>query len=155
MVSNVVIRYNISFCRGSQIMFLELERAEAGSRFPLNDVLSQIPWSPQGLIAAITLQHDSGEVLMLAWMNEEALRETLETQRACYWSRSRKGLWRKGETSGNVQHVKEIRLDCDGDALMLLVDQVGAACHTGRRSCFYNIIEGDQIVVSSSPGRVA
>ncbi|MQT88031.1 phosphoribosyl-AMP cyclohydrolase [Pseudomonas helleri] len=133
-------------------MFFKLEQAEAGSRFALSDVLSQVPWSPQGLIAAIALQHDSGEVLMLAWMNEEALRETLETHRACYWSRTRKGLWRKGETSGNVQHVKEVRLDCDGDALLLLVDQVGAACHTGRRSCFYSVIDGDQVVVTSNPG---
>ncbi|MBF8776301.1 phosphoribosyl-AMP cyclohydrolase [Pseudomonas fulva] len=133
-------------------MFLKLERAEAGTRFALNDVLSQVLWSPQGLIAAIALQHDSGEVLMLAWMNEQALRETIDTQRACYWSRSRNGIWRKGESSGNVQHVKEIRLDCDGDALLLLVDQLGGACHTGRRSCFYNVIEGDQVVVKSSPG---
>lgn len=133
-------------------MFFKLEQAEEGTRFALSDVLRQIPWSPQGLIAAIALQHDSGEVLMLAWMNEDALRETLETHRACYWSRSRKGLWRKGETSGNVQYVKEVRLDCDGDALLLLVDQVGAACHTGRRSCFYNVIDGEQVVVSSNPG---
>lgn len=133
-------------------MFLKLEQARAGSRFALSDVLSQVPWSSQGLVAAIALQHDSGEVLMLAWMNEDALRETLETRRACYWSRSRQGLWRKGETSGHVQHVKEVRLDCDGDALLLLVDQVGAACHTGRRSCFYNVIDGDEVVVTGNPG---
>ncbi len=133
-------------------MFLKLEQAEAGSRFALSDVISQIPWSPQGLVAAIALQHDSGEVLMLAWMNEEALMETLQTQQACYWSRSRRSLWRKGETSGNIQHIKEIRLDCDGDSLLLLVDQVGPACHTGRRSCFYNVIEDDQVVVNCSAG---
>ncbi|WP_426808181.1 phosphoribosyl-AMP cyclohydrolase [Pseudomonas sp. WOUb67] len=132
-------------------MFLKLEQAEAGSRFPLDDVLAQIPWSPQGLVAAVAVQHDSGEVLMLAWMNQAALVETLQTRQACYWSRSRGGLWRKGETSGNVQHVKEVRLDCDGDALLVLVDQVGGACHTGRRSCFYNVIEGDQVVVNSNP----
>lgn len=132
-------------------MFLELEQAEAGSRFPLDDALAQIPWSPQGLVAAVAVQHDSGEVLMLAWMNQAALVETLQTRQACYWSRSRGGLWRKGETSGNVQHVKEVRLDCDGDALLVLVDQVGGACHTGRRSCFYNVIDGDQVVVSSNP----
>ncbi|MGE8047125.1 phosphoribosyl-AMP cyclohydrolase [Pseudomonas monteilii] len=135
-------------------MFLKLEQAAAGTRFPLKEVISQIPWSPQGLVAAVAVQHDSGEVLMLAWMNEEALRETLETQRACYWSRSRRGLWRKGETSGNVQHVKEIRLDCDGDALLLLVDQLGAACHTGRQSCFFNVIDGDQVVVNGGPGEI-
>jgi phosphoribosyl-AMP cyclohydrolase len=136
-------------------MFLKLEQASAGSRFALSDVLSQIPWSPQGLVAAIALQHDSGEVLMLAWMNEAALIETLQTQRACYWSRSRNGLWRKGETSGNVQHVKEVRLDCDGDALLLLVDQVGSACHTGRSSCFYNVIDGDEVVVAGDPRKVS
>ncbi|MCI0915172.1 MULTISPECIES: phosphoribosyl-AMP cyclohydrolase [Pseudomonas] len=135
-------------------MFLTLEQAAADSRFALTDVLRHIPWSPQGLIPAITQQHDSGEVLMLAWMNEEALLETLETRRACYWSRSRGRLWRKGETSGHVQHVHDVRLDCDGDALLVLVDQKGAACHTGRRSCFYNAIQGDQVVVTGNPAQV-
>ncbi|RVU51061.1 phosphoribosyl-AMP cyclohydrolase, partial [Pseudomonas syringae pv. syringae] len=84
---------------------------------------------------------------MLAWMNSTALAETLETGRACYWSRTHKRLWRKGETSGNVQRVIGARLDCDGDAVLLMVDQSGGACHTGRRSCFYNVIEGDEVVV--------
>ena len=90
-----------------------------------------------GLIPAVAQQHDSGEVLMLAWMNRDSLAETLASGRVCYWSRSRARLWRKGETSGQVQHLVELRLDCDGDTLLLLVDQKGVACHTGRRSCFY------------------
>lgn len=89
-----------------------------------------------GLVPAIVQQHDTGEVLMLAWMNDEALHQTLTTQRATYWSRSRRELWIKGETSGHRQWVKEVRLDCDGDTLLVLVDQEGPACHTGARTCF-------------------
>jgi phosphoribosyl-AMP cyclohydrolase len=89
-----------------------------------------------GLVAAVVQQHDTGEVLMLAWMDDEALHRTLTTGRATYWSRSRKNYWVKGDTSGHVQHVHEVRLDCDGDALLVVVDQVGAACHTGDRTCF-------------------
>ena len=92
-----------------------------------------------GLIAAIAQDTDSGEVLMLAWMNAEALQQTIDTGRAIYWSRSRNELWRKGDTSGHHQHVVEIRIDCDQDAVLLKVRQTGAACHTGRRSCFYRI----------------
>ena len=91
----------------------------------------------RGLIPAIAQDASSGEVLMLAWMNRDAVAETLATGRVCYWSRSRGALWRKGETSGQVQRLVEMRLDCDGDALLLLVDQTGVACHTGRRTCFY------------------
>ncbi|MBK5004233.1 phosphoribosyl-AMP cyclohydrolase [Pseudomonas sp. S32] len=132
-------------------MFTTLEHARAGGRFPLADVIGHMPWNDQGLVPAVAVQHDTGEVLMLAWMNRAALHETLHTRRTCYWSRSRQGLWRKGLTSGSVQHVKEVRLDCDGDALLLLVDQVAGACHTGRRSCFYNVIEGDEVVVQGNP----
>ncbi|UFN47496.1 phosphoribosyl-AMP cyclohydrolase [Roseomonas sp. OT10] len=89
-----------------------------------------------GLVAVVAQQHDTGEVLMLAWMNREAVEETLRTGRVTYYSRSRKALWRKGETSGQVQRLRELRLDCDGDAVLALVDQLGVACHTGRRSCF-------------------
>ncbi len=96
-----------------------------------------------GLVPAIAQQHDSGEVLMLAWMNREALMETLATGRVCYWSRSRQRLWRKGETSGQVQHLVELRIDCDGDAILLRVAQTGVACHTGRRSCFYRALKRD------------
>jgi phosphoribosyl-AMP cyclohydrolase len=92
-----------------------------------------------GLVAAIAQDAGTGEVLMLAWMNAEALQLTIDTGRAVYWSRSRKALWRKGDTSGHEQHVDEIRVDCDQDAVLLKVRQTGAACHTGRRSCFYRI----------------
>ena len=100
---------------------------------------------PRGLIPAIAQQHDSGEVLMLAWMNREALAETLASGRVCYWSRSRGRLWRKGESSGQVQRLVGLRLDCDGDTLLLSVDQQGVACHTGRRSCFFHAVRGDRI----------
>ena len=94
-------------------------------------------FDPAGLIPAIAQQHDTGEVLMLAWMNAQSIAETLATGRVCYYSRSRAALWRKGETSGHTQRLIEMRLDCDGDTLLLLVDQTGAACHTGQRSCFF------------------
>ncbi len=93
-----------------------------------------------GLIAAIAQDFETKEVLMLAWMNEEAFQKTIETGEAHYWSRSRQELWRKGATSGHIQHVKEIQIDCDQDAILLLIDQKGAgACHTGRKSCFYRV----------------
>ncbi|MGO3561998.1 phosphoribosyl-AMP cyclohydrolase [Pseudomonas helleri] len=131
--------------------FLDLERAPLGRRKPLRDVLQNIPWNDQGLIAAIAQQHDSGEVMMLAWMNRAALDETLRSGQVCYWSRSRRRLWRKGETSGHVQRLVEARLDCDGDAVLLLVEQQGPACHTGRPNCFYNAIRGDEVVVITAP----
>ena len=90
----------------------------------------------QGLVAAVVQQHGTNEVLMVGWMDDEALHRTLTTGRATYWSRSRGEYWRKGDTSGHVQHVREVRLDCDGDALLVVVDQTGAACHTGDRTCF-------------------
>jgi len=90
----------------------------------------------QGLVAAIVQQHDTGEVLMLGWMDDEALARTLTTGRVTFWSRSRGEYWRKGDTSGHVQHVRSVAVDCDGDALLVRVDQVGAACHTGDRTCF-------------------
>ncbi|HWI34087.1 MAG TPA: phosphoribosyl-AMP cyclohydrolase [Lapillicoccus sp.] len=89
-----------------------------------------------GLVAAVIQQHDTGQVLMVGWMNDEALAQTLRSGRVTFWSRSRQELWRKGDTSGHVQHVKAVALDCDGDALLVKVDQVGPACHTGARSCF-------------------
>lgn len=92
----------------------------------------------KGLIAAIAQEADSNEVLMMAWMNQEALRKTIETRRATYFSRSRNELWIKGETSGNVQEVLEIKFDCDGDAVLLKIKQTGGACHTGQKSCFHN-----------------
>jgi phosphoribosyl-AMP cyclohydrolase len=111
-------------------------------------VVALLRHDPAGLVAAVVQQHDTGEVLMLAWMNDEALRRTLTTGRATYWSRSRGEYWVKGETSGNRQWVREVRLDCDGDALLVLVDQEGAACHTGQRSCFFRslpIVEGSRM----------
>ena len=99
--------------------------------------LGEIKFGPDGLVPVIAQQHDTGEVLMMAWMNRDAVRTSLTEGRACYWSRSRAKLWRKGETSGQVQLLREIRLDCDGDAVLLLVDQTGVACHTGRHSCFF------------------
>lgn len=99
--------------------------------------LAEIRFGPDGLVPAIAQQHDTGEVLMLAWMNRDAVRATLTEGRVCYWSRSRQALWRKGETSGQVQRLRELRLDCDGDTVLLLVEQDGVACHTGRRSCFF------------------
>ena len=133
------------------LSMLDLEGAAVGSRFPLEHVLDALPWNSAGLIAAIAQQHRSGEVLMLAWMNRQALKETLATGQVCYWSRSRQQLWRKGESSGNGQQLIEARLDCDGDAVLLIVDQQGPACHTGRPTCFYNAIDGDYVHILTEP----
>jgi phosphoribosyl-AMP cyclohydrolase len=103
-------------------------------------IAARLKRDPAGLVPAIVQQHDTGEVLMLAWMNDEALRLTLTSGRATYFSRSRGNLWVKGETSGHHQYVKSVALDCDGDALLVQVDQIGAACHTGERTCFHNPI---------------
>ena len=101
-------------------------------------IIDAIKWDDAGLVPAIAQQYDTGRVLMVAWMNREALATTLKEGRAVYWSRSRQKLWRKGEESGHVQHLKELRTDCDSDVLLLQVDQAGGiACHTGRHSCFY------------------
>jgi phosphoribosyl-AMP cyclohydrolase len=118
---------------------------------PTADILSAIAFDADGLVPAIAQQHGTGEVLMLAWMNREAVAETLATGRVCYFSRSRGRLWRKGETSGQVQHLRELRIDCDGDALLLLVDQTGVACHTGRRSCFYRAVRDGTLVEIAAP----
>ncbi len=110
-------------------------------------VLDAIAFDAAGLVPAVAQQHDSGEVLMLAWMNREAVAESLTSGRVCYWSRSRQRLWRKGETSGQTQALVEMRLDCDGNTLLLLVEQQGVACHTGRRSCFFNAVRAGKIEV--------
>ncbi len=110
-----------------------------------------IRYDAAGLVPAIAQQHDTGEVLMMAWMNAAAVSETLATGRVCYWSRSRAAPWRKGETSGQTQALVEMRLDCDGDALLLLVDQVGAACHTGQRSCFHRAIRDGALATITAP----
>lgn len=112
---------------------------------------AQLPWNHDGLLPVIAQQQATGEVLMLAWMNADALAETLETGRVCYWSRSRQRLWRKGERSGQTQYLRALYLDCDRDAVLLQVDQTGAACHTGRRSCFYQQVVDGRIQVTTQP----
>ncbi len=115
------------------------------------DIIASLRFDGAGLIAGIAQQHDTGEVLMLAWLSRESIEETLATGQVCYFSRSRNALWRKGETSGQTQRLIEMRLDCDGDAVLLLVDQTGVACHTGRRSCFYQAVRDDQLVETTAP----
>jgi phosphoribosyl-AMP cyclohydrolase len=111
--------------------------------------LDEVPWNEQGLIPVVTQEFTTGRVLTLAWMNREALAETAKSGEAVYWSRSRKKLWRKGEESGNTQKVRELRLDCDADAILLRVDQVGGiACHTGRESCFFRKLEDGRWVTT-------
>ncbi len=104
-------------------------------------MIEDLRFDDRGLVPAVVQDVKSGDVLMLAWMNEEAVRRTVESGRTWFWSRSRGKLWRKGDTSGHEQHVREVRYDCDGDALLVRVDQVGAACHTGEWSCFYRTLE--------------
>lgn len=132
-------------------IWVQLENAKVGDTKPLVAVIDAIPWNANGLITAIAQQYDSGDVLMLAWMNREALLETLTTGQVCYWSRSRQTLWRKGESSGHRQRLVESRLDCDGDAVLLWVDQQGPACHTGRPNCFYNAIRNETVEVITAP----
>ena len=108
--------------------------------------LALVRFDKDGLVPAIAQQFDTGEILMMAWMNQYAVRETLATGRVCYWSRSRQGLWRKGETSGQAQVLKDFLVDCDGDTILLKVDQTGVACHTGRRTCFYTAIRAEGAV---------
>jgi phosphoribosyl-AMP cyclohydrolase len=114
-------------------------------------VIAQLAFNDDGLVPAIAQQQGSGEILMVAWMNEDAVRETLDTNRVCYWSRSRSRLWRKGETSGQTQKLVDFRWDCDADTLLLVVEQKGVACHTGRRSCFFNAIRDGQITEIAKP----
>lgn len=102
----------------------------------IEERVARVTFTPDGLVAAIIQQYDTGEVLMLGWMDAEALRRTLTSGRVTFWSRSRQEYWRKGDTSGHIQLVKGARLDCDGDAILVRVDQVGVACHTGTRTCF-------------------
>ncbi|MES2710060.1 MAG: phosphoribosyl-AMP cyclohydrolase [Pseudomonadota bacterium] len=113
--------------------------------------LAACRFNEAGLIPAIAQQHDTGEVLMLAWMNADAVRETLATGRVCYFSRSRNALWRKGETSGQTQALVDLRLDCDGDTILALVDQTGVACHTGRHNCFFQAIREDALTPIAEP----
>jgi phosphoribosyl-AMP cyclohydrolase len=130
-----------------------LERATASDSVALRDVLDALQFTDDGLIPAIAQRHDTGEIAMVGYMNRATLEETLNTGRVCYYSRSRKRVWRKGEESGNIQLLRELRIDCDGDALLLTVEQTGPACHTGQRSCFYLKVDGDRVTVTSTPER--
>lgn len=127
------------------------EKMKKGEGLALLDVLDDLPFNADGLLPAVAQQFDSREVLMMAWMNRDAIEETLRTGQVCYWSRSRQAYWRKGESSGQVQMLREVRFDCDGDTILLLVDQTGPACHTGRRNCFYNKVDGDRVIVDAEP----
>lgn len=113
--------------------------------------IDDLQFNDDGLIPAVAQQFDSNEILMMAWMNKASIKESLETGRVCYWSRSRQSFWRKGESSGQIQMLKEFRVDCDADTLLLLVDQTGAACHTGRRTCFYQVVEDGALKTDSEP----
>ncbi len=133
------------------ISFKQLERGQCGDRISLADCLTNLKYNADGLIPVIAQQYDSGEVLMLAWMNQAAIEETLNTGQVCYWSRSRQSYWRKGESSGNWQKLKSMKIDCDGDTLLLAVDQQGAACHTARRHCFYLVVNDNSVVINDAP----
>lgn len=130
-------------------IFKHMEQGFIGQQFDFENVFSQIKWNQDGLIPAITQDSTSKEVLMLAWVNAEALTETLTQRQVCYWSRSRQCLWHKGESSGHRQFLVEARLDCDGDSILFLVRQHGPACHTNRPSCFYLGIGNHQITILS------
>ena len=128
--------------------FQSLEKLEKGQTLALQDILDELLLNDQGLIPVITQDASSKEVLMLAWMNKSAVEKTLTTGRMTYWSRSRQNYWIKGETSGHYQHLQSMRLDCDGDAILCLVKQEGAACHTGRDNCFYFEVDAENKAVS-------
>ena len=130
-------------------MFKDLESAPVNHRVPLNDVLAALKFNSDGLVAAVAQDASSKEVLMVGWMDRTAIQRTLDEGYACYWSRSRQTYWRKGETSGHLQTLVELRLDCDGDAVLLLVEQTGPACHTNRPSCFYLTVEGAKVRVTT------
>lgn len=131
----------------TRAFFQQIEPSPQGTTFPQAEFLEQLSWTTDGLIPVITQQHGSGEVLMMAWMNRESLALTLSTGWVTYWSRSRNQLWKKGESSGHLQQLIELRIDCDGDTLLCLVDQNGAACHTGRGNCFYFSLSPNEQVV--------
>ena len=126
-----------------------LEVAAAGTSVDLAEFLDAVKFNDQGLVPAIAQESASGTVLMLAWMNRASIEQTLATGLVTYFSRSRQSLWQKGETSGNTQRLLSMQFDCDGDAILMQVDQTGPACHTDRPSCFYLNVQGGQVVVSS------
>ena len=111
----------------------------------IDSFVAAIQFDAQGLVPAIAQQHDTGEVLMMAWMDRYAVAETMRSGRACYWSRSRRAPWRKGDTSGHVQTLVDLRVDCDGDTLLVLVEQTGVACHTGRHNCFFRAVRNGDL----------
>jgi len=119
-------------------------------RTKFDAILAEVRFNADGLVPAIAQAEGTGEVLMMAWMNADSIVETLTTGRVCYWSRSRGAQWRKGETSGQIQKLVEFRLDCDGDTVLLIVDQIGVACHTGRRSCFYRVVSDESLVIDKT-----
>ena len=131
--------------------YKDLEAQKKGQTTELSTALNELKFNDAGLIPAIAQQHDTGEVLMVAWMYKQSIDETLETGHVCYWSRSRNNYWRKGESSGNQQTLISMSTDCDGDTLLVKVNQKGAACHTGRRDCFYNEISKDGLHINSDP----
>lgn len=132
-------------------MFKDNEQQPEGFSVPLSEALDNLAFNDAGLVPVIAQQHDTGEVLMFAWMNRAAIEETLATGQVCYYSRSRKTLWRKGESSGQTQTLKALRVDCDGDVLLASVEQTGAACHTGRRDCFFWELDNDTARIDKSP----
>lgn len=132
-------------------MFKDNEHQPEGFQVSLKEALDNLKYNAEGLVPAIAQQHDTGEVLMMAWMNREAIEETLNTGRVCYFSRSRNTLWRKGESSGQVQLLKELRFDCDADTVLMSVDQTGPACHTGRRDCFYWKADANNVTIDKTP----
>ena len=131
--------------------FKQLEKAKQGDTFDWSTLKDQVKFDANGLIPAIAQQFDTKEVLMMAWMNSKSLAETLETGRVCYWSRSRQNYWRKGEESGQIQLLKSLAIDCDADTILLMVDQTGPACHSGRRSCFYTAVKNNLVTITSNP----
>ncbi len=130
-------------------MFKDLESAQKNHNVALTDVLAALKFNTDGLVAAVAQDARSKDVLMVGWMDRTAIERTLSEGYACYWSRSRQAYWRKGETSGHLQALVELRLDCDGDAVLLLVEQTGPACHTNRPSCFYLTVEGESVRVTT------
>ncbi len=132
--------------------FKQLESAAGGTTQPLATILDALAYNDQGLVAAVAQDAKTRQVLMMAWMDRTAIERTLAEGYACYYSRSRKTYWQKGESSGHVQKLVELRFDCDGDAILLLVEQTGPACHTDRDSCFYLLVEGQRVRVTEDPG---
>ena len=129
----------------------ELESKASGTTFDLDSVLQALTFNKDGLIPAVAQDIDTKEVLMLAWMDDKAIRSTLEEGQVCYYSRSRKAYWKKGEESGHKQRMAEMYIDCDGDSILLLVNQEGPACHTNRSGCFYLRVEKNTVMISSDP----